>query len=299
MSNRNDYNYYKNEYGKYKANYYSPGSEEYKRRQSGSRKQKAARFFRAFLVFIVIAAVVVGLVMGIIKLSAVIHGRINSEDETTTAPTLTTTEKVTEKESGKFKKGTECIVKTEEGTGVNLRNKPTYDVAGYQLISDGEKVVIAEISEDGEWCKTSNFSKNGWLNLKYLQIVEEETTTKKAEEESTTEKKTEKETTTKKPESTTEPKTVTDGSIKSYDDAVKAFKDKGSGAVMNCKISSSSNVFATSRPDSESVKILLLVPGEQIKVVAVEGSYSKIVKAGYENSVTWVPNDCLAFVSWG
>lgn len=298
MSNRNDYNYYKNEYGKYKANYYSPGSEEYKRRQSGSRKQKAARFFRAFVVFIVIAAVVVGLIMGIIKLSSVIHDRINENNKTTTTSTQTTTEKVTEKESGKYKKGTVCVVKTEEGTGVNLRSKPTYDVAGYQLIPDGEKVVIAEISKDGEWCKTSNFSKDGWLNLKYLKIVEESTTSK-TEEENTTEKKTEKETTTKAPESTTEAKTETDGSIKSYDDAIKAFKEKGNGAVMYCKISSSSNVFATSAPNSSSVNILLLVPGEQIKVVAVDGAYSKIVKSGFESSITWVPNDCLSFVSWG
>lgn len=298
MANRNDYNYYKNEYGKYKANYYSPGSEEYKKRQSGSRKQKTARFFRAFFVFIVIAAVVVGLIFGIIKLSAIIHGRINGPEETTTSSVETTTENSTKKNDSKYKKGTECIVKTEEGTGVNLRNKPTYDVAGYQLISDGEKIVIAEISEDGEWCKTSNFDKNGWLNLKYLQIVEEESTTKKTEEK-TTEKVTEKETTTKKPESTTEDKTQPDGSIKTYADAVKAFKEKGNGAVMNCKISSGSNVFATSRPDSDSVKILLLVPGEQIKVVAVEGDYSKVVKKGYESSITWVPNDCLSFVSWG
>ncbi len=298
MANRNDYNYYKNEYGKYKANYYSPGSEEYKKRQSGSRKQKAARFFRAFFVFIVIAAVVVGLIFGIIKLSSIIHDRINDPDETTTSSVETTTEKTTDKNDSKYKKGMECVVKTEEGTGVNLRSKPTYDVAGYQLVSDGEKVIIAEISKDGEWCKTSNFDKDGWLNLKYLQIIEEESTTKKTEEK-TTEKVTEKETTTKKPESTTEDKTQTDGSIKSYADAVKAFKEKGNGAVMNCKISGSSNVFATSRPDSSSVKILLLVPGEQIKVVAVEGDYSKVVKQGYESSVTWVPNACLSFVSWG
>lgn len=297
MANRNDYNYYKNEYGKYKANYYSPGSEEYKKRQSGSRKQKAARFFRAFVVFFVIAAVVVGLIFGIIKLSSIIHNIINDPAETTSS-VETTTEKITEKNDSKYKKGMECIVKTEEGTGVNLRNKPTYDVAGYQLIPDGEKIIIAEISEDGEWCKTSNFDKNGWLNLKYLQIAEEESTTEKVEEE-TTEKVTEKETTTKKPEPTTEGKTQTDGSIKTYADAVKVFKEKGNGAVMNCKISSNSNVFATSRPDSESVKILLLVPGEQIKVTAVEGEYSKIVKKGYENSVTWVPNDSLTFVSWG
>ena len=68
---------------------------------------------------------------------------------------------------------------------------------------------------------------------------------------------------------------------------------------MNCKIIGNNNVFATSGPDASSVKILLLVPGEQIKVVAVSGNYSKIVKSGYESSVTWVPNDCLAFVSWG
>lgn len=298
MANRNDYNYYKNEYGKYKANYYSPGSEEYKKRQSGSRKQKAARFFRAFFVFIVIAAIVIGIVFGIIKLSAVIRGRTG--DETTTVPTTEVTTVPDKKENDtKYKKGTKCVVKTEEGTGVNLRSKPTYDVAGYQLIADGETIVIAEISEDGKWCKTSNFDKDGWLNLKYLQIVKEAESTTKKTEEKTTEKPTEKETTTKKPESTTEGKTQIDGSITSYADAVKAFKEKGSGTVMNCKIVGSGNVFATYSADPSSAKILLLVPGEQIKVVAVEGNYSKIVKKGYESSSTWVPNENLSFVSWG
>ena len=296
MSNRNDYNYYKNEYGKYKANYYSPGSEEYKKRQNSSRKQKAARLFRAFIVFILIAAIVVGIVFGIMKLSEVIRDN-NVEETTTQSTTEVTTLSDKDKTEQKYKKGTECIVKTEEGTGVNLRSKPTYDVAGYQLLSDGEKVIIGEISEDGKWCKTSNFDKNGWVNLKYLVIVEneKETTT----EEKTTEKPTEKETTTKKPETTKEDKTQVDSSISSYNDAVKAFKEKGEGAVMNCKIIGNNNVFATSGPDASSVKILLLVPGEQIKVVAVSGNYSKIVKSGYESSVTWVPNDCLAFVSWG
>ncbi len=294
MANRNDYNYYKNEYGKYKANYYSPGSEEYKKRQSGSRKQKAARFFRAFFVFIVIAAIVIGLVFGIIKLSAIIRDR-TKEPSTVTTTEVTTLDDESKESESKYKKGTKCVVKTEEGTGVNLRSKPTYDVAGYQLVADGETVVIAEISKDGKWCKTSNFDKDGWLNLKYLQIVkEEESTTKKTEE-----KTTEKETTTKKPETTTEGKTQSDSSIKSYADAVKAFKEKGNGAVMNCKIIGNGNVFATYSADPSSARILLLVPGEQIKVVAVQGDYSKIVKKGYESSSTWVPNENLSFVSWG
>lgn len=297
MANRNDYNYYKNEYGKYKANYYSPGSEEYKKRESGSRKQKTARFFRGFLVFVVIAAIVVGLIFGIIKLSAIIHGRITGgENETTTSSVETTTENKPDKDDSKFKKGTKCVVKTEEGTGVNLRNKPTYDVAGYQLVADGEEIIVAEVSEDGEWCKTSNFSKNGWLNVKYLRIVEDETVTEEATDEETTKPE---ETTEKPTEKPTEGKTETDGSIKNYADAVKAFKEKGEGTVMYCKISGSNNVFATSGPDANSVKILLLLPGEQIKVVAVNGEYSKIVKTGYESSITWVPNDCLTFVSWG
>lgn len=308
MSNRNEYNYYKNEYGKYKANYYSPGSEEYKKRQSGSRKQKAARILRAFVVFVIIAAIVVGIVFGIIKLSAVINDRIGSK-ETTTVPTteVTTLPKKEESNDNKFKKGTKCIVKTEEGTGVNLRSKPTYDVAGYQLVVDGETVIIDEISEDGKWCKTSNFDKDGWLNLKYLQIVTEENTTKNTEETTTekatekpTEKPTEKETTTEKPtEKPTEGKTQTDNSIKTYADAVKAFKEKGNGAVMNCKIVGSGSVYAVSAPSESAVKILVLFPGESIRVVAVDGEYSKIVKTGYESAVTWVPNANLSFVSWG
>lgn len=306
MANRNEYNYYKNEYGKYKANYYSPGSEEYKKRQSGSRKQKAARILRAFVVFVIIAAIVIGIVFGIIKLSAVINDRIGNK-ETTTIPTTEVTTLPQKEESTEtgFRKGTKCIVKTEEGTGINLRSKPTYDVAGYQLVVDGETVIIDEISEDGKWCKTSNFDKDGWLNLKYLQIVTEENTTETEEvttekvTEKPTEKPTEKETTTKKPETTTEGKTPTDSSITSYADAVKAFKEKGSGAVMNCKIAGSGSVYAVSAPNASAVKILVLFPGESVRVVAVDGEYSKIVKAGYESAVTWVPNANLSFVSWG
>lgn len=307
MSNRNDYNYYKNEYGKYKANYYSPGSEEYKKRQSGSRKQKAARILRAFVVFVIIAAIVVGVVFGIVKLSAVINDRIGNK-ETTTVPTteITTLPNKDESSDSEFKKGTKCIVKTEEGTGVNLRSKPTYDVAGYQLVIDGETVIIDEISEDGKWCKTSNFDKNGWLNLKYLQIVKNEETTEKQEETTTeketekaTEKPTEKETTTKKPEPPTESKTQLDNSITSYSDAVKAFKEKGNGTVMNCKITGSGSVYALGSPDASGVKILVLFPGESVRVVAVNGEYSKIIKSGYESSITWVPNSNLSFVSWG
>ena len=303
MSNRNDYNYYKNEYGKYKANYYSPGSEEYKKRQSGSRKQKAARILRAFVVFVIIAAIVVGIVFGIVKLSAVINDRIGNK-ETTTVPTTETTTLPDKEESSdsEFKKGTKCIVKTEEGTGVNLRSKPTYDVAGYQLVIDGETVIIDEISEDGKWCKTSNFDKNGWLNLKYLQIVTEESTTEAAEETTTekaTEKPTETETTTKKPESSTESKTQLDNSITSYADAVKAFNEKGNGAIMNCKITGNGSVYALGSPDASGVKILVLFPGESVRVVAVNGEYSKIIKSGYESSITWVANSNLAFVSWG
>lgn len=295
MANRNDYNYYKNEYGKYKANYYSPGSEEYKKRQSSSRKQKAARFFRAFFVFLIIAAVVVGLVFGIIKLSSVI--RENIGNNTTVPTTETTTVADTTKENdSKYKKGTKCVVKTEEGTGVNLRSKPTYDVAGYQLVADGETIVIAEISEDGKWCKTSNFDNDGWLNLKYLQIADEKETTTKKPVETTTEKPTEKETTTKKPETTTEPKTQTDSDIKSYADAVEAFKSKGSGTVMNCKVVGSGNIFATYTSDPSSARILLLLSGDRVQVTEVSGSYSKIIKDGYK---AWVANENLSFVSWG
>ncbi len=304
MANRNDYNYYKNEYGKYKDNYYSPGSEEYKKRKSGSRKQKAARFFRAFVVFLIISCVVVALVFGIIKLSSVIREKAQANKGETTTEVTTIAENTTE--GSKYKKGTKCIVKTDEGTGINLRHEPTYDVSGYRFIEDGTIVIIEEVSEDGEWAKTSNFDQNGWLYLKYLQIVEDKT---EKEETTKAEKTTEKEKTTKpektteekttKPEKTTEGKTQTDSSISSYADAVKAFKEKGSGTVMNCKIKGSGSIYATYSPNPSSTKILYLVPGESVKVVKVEGDYSKIVKKGYESSSTWVPNENLSFVSWG
>lgn len=302
MSNKNDYNYYKNEYGKYKANYYSPGSEEYKKRQSDSRKQKIARILRAVVVFIVIAAIVIGAVFGIMKLTDALRNKIDENKTTVPTTEVTTVKDIEEENDSEFKKGTKCIVKTEEGTGINLRSKPTYDVAGYQLVVDGETVVIAEISEDGKWCKTSNFDKNGWLNLKYLQLVtDEESTTEKIEETTTekaTEKPTEKETTTKKPE-TTEGLTQIDSSITSYSDAIKAFNEKGGNAVMNCKITGNGSVFAVSGPSASAVNILVLFPGENVRVVAVNGDYSKIVKTGYESCVTWVPNSNLSFVSWG
>lgn len=297
MANRNDYNYYKNEYGKYKANYYSPGSEEYKKRQSGSRKQKAARIFRAFFVFMIIAALVIGVVWGIVKLASSIHEKA-SENTTVSTTVESTTEKeikTTAPGAAKYKKGTKCVVKTEEGTGVNLRSKPSYDVKGYQLVEDGTEVVIEKLSSDGNWCKTSNFENNGWLNLKYLEVVEKESETKKVTEK-TTEKQTKKETTTKKPETTTEPKTQSDGSIKSYSDAVKAFEAKGSGTVMNCKIVGSGNIYATYTADPSSARILLLLSGDRVQVIEVNGSYSKIIKDGYK---AWVANDNLSFVSWG
>ncbi len=302
MANRNDYNYYKNEYGKYKANYYSPGSEEYKKRESGSRKQKAARFFRAFFVFLVIAAIVVGLVFGIIKLSSAIRERTTDKETTTQSSTLANKEDETKSES-KYKKGTVCVVKTEEGTGVNLRTKPTYDVAGYQLVSDGEKIVISELSEDGQWCKTSNFDKNGWLNLKYLKVVEENTT-KQAEkttaEKTTIAEKTTVEKTTKE-EKTTEGKTETDSSINSYADAVKAFKEKGNGAVMNCKIVCNGHCFAKGGPSDSAANILYLINGQSVRVTEVSGDYSKVSSTvnGVSYSGQWVKNENLAFVSWG
>lgn len=301
MANRNDYNYYKNEYGKYKDNYYSPGTEEYKKRKNNSMKQKAARFLRAFVVFLIISCVVVALVFGIIKLSSVIRDKIGSDEPETATHATTIQEETTDAANNSpYKKGTECIVKTPEGTGVYLRQKPTYDVSGYQLVEDGKTVIIKEISEDGEWAKTSNFSENGWLYLKYLEIVDKEDTTEADTTKETTTKveKTEKETTTKA-EKTTENKTQLDSSVTSYADAIVAFKEKGSGTVMNCKIVGSGAIYATSKPADGSTKILYLVPGESVKVVKVEGGYSKIVKSGFESSVTWVSNENLSFVSWG
>lgn len=304
MANKNDYNYYKNEYGKYKEAYYSPGSEKYKKSKSSATKQQIGRFFRAFFVFLIISSVVVGIVFGIIKLSAYIRDKADNKPETTTE--ITTDAGNTTNKDDQNGSALEYIVKTESGNGIYMRNKPTYDVKGFTLIKDGESIIVAEISDDGEWAKTANFEKNGWVNIKYLVSAEEsETEAKTTEKETTTEKEktteketTKKETTTKK-ESTTEGKTQTDTNITSYADAVKAFKEKGSGAVMNCKIVGSGNLYAYSKPDVNSAKILWLESGESVKVVRVDGEYSKIVKLGFESSVTWVPNENLTFVSWG
>lgn len=299
MANRNDYNYYKNEYGKYKDNYYSPGSEAYKKRKISSAKQKAGKILRAIIVFILIAAVVVGVVFGIIKLTGLIRNKVAKEESTTIAQILdgevtsgvieestTAPDAVTD-----VKIGSTCTVKTNDGDGVYLRSGPANDAKAFDLINDGEKFVVAEISEDGEWCKSSNFSINGWVKVKYLIPVSaenkpEETTTQVPEE-----------TTTKKPEPTTEPSTELDADIKSYADAIKAFKSKGNGTVMNCKVIGSGTIYATANPDKTSARILYLVPGDDIKVIAVNDSFSKVKsKEGY---VAWVPNENLTFVSWG
>ncbi len=292
MANKNDYNYYKNEYGKYKETYYSPGSEDYKKRQSNSRKQKAGRFFRAFFVFLIIAAIVVGIVFGIIKLSGAIKDR--TADETTTI-TTTSPNETTVKDS-KFKKGVMCKVKTKDGTGVNLRNEPTYDVDGFKLLKDGTEIEVAELSKDGEWIKTSNLKSNGWVNVKYLEVVEKET------EETTTEKPTETESTTNKPvDETTEGATTPDGSIKTYADAVKAFKAKGDGAVMNCKVVCKGSCFAKANASADSANILYLINGQSVKVTAVSGDFSRIIVTinGTEYKGQWVANENLSFVSWG
>ncbi len=213
MANRNDYNYYKNEYGKYKESYYSPGSEEYKKRRNNSLKQKIARYARAAVVFLAIVAVVVGLVFGIMAITKNVIG--DKKPETTTIPPVEST----------------------------------------------------TVSEE----KTT-----------------EEVTTE--EPEVTTE-----EPTTAKPEVTTEGSTQTDNSITSYADAMKAFKEKGNGAVMNCEIVGSGVVYAMSKPDASSTKLLYLVAGNAVKVIDISGSYSKVKALGYEG---WVPNENLTFVSW-
>lgn len=301
MANRNDYNYYKNEYGKYKDNYYSPGSEAYKKRKIGSAKQKFGRIFRAFCVFVLIAAIIVGLVFGIIKLSSFI--RLKSAEEKTDVPSTTISETTTAKkeesttkkadDGNKYKPGTKCVVKTQDGTGINLRKEPKQDLPGFRLLMDGETVVIDKLSSDGKWVKTANLDENGWVNLKYLQIVGEE------KEESTTkapETTTEEEKTTKPAETTTEAPTQTDSDISSYDDAVKAFSSKPAGTVMNCKIKSSDVIFARANPDTTSTQILYLMSGDSVQVIGVSGSYSKVRNAYGEG---WVPNANLTFVSWG
>ncbi|MBE6782807.1 MAG: hypothetical protein E7536_02195 [Ruminococcaceae bacterium] len=298
MANRNDYNYYKNEYGKYKDNYYSPGSEAYKKRKIGSAKQKFGRIFRAFCVFVIIAAVVVGLVFGIIKLSSFI--RLKSAEKETEAPSTTITESNTVKEESttkkaenevKFKPGTKCVVKTQDGTGINLRKEPKQDLPGFRLLMDGETVVIDKLSSDGKWCKTANLDENGWVNLKYLQVVGQEESTTGAPETTT-----EAETTTKPEEATTEAPTQVDTDISNYAEAVEAFKSKPAGTVMNCKIKSSDVIFARANPDTTSTQILYLMSGDSVQVIGVSGSYSKVRNAYGEG---WVPNENLTFVSWG
>ena len=300
MANRNDYNYYKNEYGKYKDNYYSPGSEAYKKRKISSTKQKAGKIFRAIIVFILIAAIVVGIVFGIIKLTGLIRNKASNEEPTTITHILegeSTSAKNEESTTAPntvadVKVGSECKIKTNDGNGVYLRSGPANDAKAFSLIADGETFIVAEISEDGSWCKSSNFSINGWVNVKFLlpvseEIKPQETTTKPPEE------------TTKKPEPTREPTTQLDGDIKSYADAVKAFKAKGNGAVMNCKIVSKSTIYATATTDPSSARLLYLESGYSVKVIKVDGGYSQVTVQGFENAPAWVPNENLTFVSWG
>ncbi len=305
---KNDFNYYKNEYGKYKDTYYTPGNEDSKKKNSERNRKSISRFLRAFFVFIIIFAIIAGAVYGIIKLSSKINFSSNKNEETTTVAEKTTSakkEKTTKEQKSEtniaeLKVGSVGVIKTKEGNGIYLRNTPSYDVTGFTHISDGTKIKISEISDDGSWCKTSNFDINGWVNVKYVTVdgapvVEEKETTTKSEKTTVKEKTTKEKTTAEK---TTEIKTdVTkqDSQITNYNDAMKEFSSKPAGTKMNCKIVSNGTVFGKASPDENAGNIVYLVNGDSVVVTEVGKSFSKVFKY---NAYSWVPNSALTFVSW-
>lgn len=160
-------------------------------------------------------------------------------------------------------------------------------------VTDESDFTLEYVNEESESEETTKSSE-----------AKNETTTKKtATTKSTTKKETTKQTTAKKEKTTTEIEIITEvvtrHGFDSYEDAVEAFNNKGSGTVMNCESVGESNIYAYSQPNDTSAKIFWLSPGERLKVVEVKDGYSRVLYQGFENSVTWVPNENLSFVSWG
>lgn len=300
MANKNDYNYYKSEYSKFKQNNYVPANNF--NNNNNDKGKSLKRFIRAFLVFFVTFGIIAAAVFGGIKLYKSIAEKEKTvpttvvEETTTEKANETTTEKPTETTtqeptttapettasapSGKVTAGTTAYVKTPDGSGVYLRYNPTYGEWGYAHLSDGTRVDVSEISSDGLWAKSSNFDINGWVYMKYLVTSADSSATA---------------------EGTTAAAKSTSGSNAenlSFGDALTIFgNDTSRNLYMNCKINSTSNVNGIANYQNPDSKVIATFSnGQEVPIYSVRSGYGKTRVNGVE---TWIPTQYLDFVSWG
>lgn len=303
MANNNNYNYYKSEYGKFKENYYTPGNNNKNNKNKSNKSVK--RFFRAFLVFLITFSIIAAVIFGGYKLFKMISA--NKEDETTVVTTTqkaeekitfeekttiektteekTTAEKTTEEKTTENKISSSGIsagavgyIKTSSGDGIFLRHNPTYDEAGFTPLKDGTKIVIAKISDDGKWAKTSNFDINGWVYLDYVDGLAT-TASVKTDANSINSK------------GTTYPNNI------SFDDALGYFeKDTSHNVYLNCKISGS-DVKGIANYQNPSSKVVKTFSNNQsVAIYSVREGYGK---TRVNDKEVWIPTSNLEFVSWG
>lgn len=303
MAGNNDYNYYKSEYGKFKDNYYKPGNNNRKR---GSGGKNFKRFIRAFFVFLVTFGIVAVAIFGGVRLYKNLSAK--KQEETTVATTVkdnenqpqtstkaekesttkekttaeTTTKKAEEKttkssekttvsSSGKIVAGSVGYVSTSTGEPIYLRHNPTYNEAGYAPLTNGTEVVISEISQDGQWGKTSNFDIDGWVNLSYISVAASSSS------------------------SSSSPSKSSDNL--SFGQALTIFgNDTSQNLYMNCKINSSSVKGIADYKDSSSKVITTFSNGQNVPIYSVRNGYGK---TRVNNVETWIPTQYLDFVSWG
>ena len=298
-NNNKDYNYYKSEYGKFKNNYYSPGvlnNSDKKKKNNGGKK-----FLKVMIIFIIVFGIIALLAFGGMKIYKVVsENRGEKESSTafttvaTTVAETTTSEATTEEKTTKAPSTTkssqdkitansEGYISTPSGDSVYLRHNPTYDEYGYAPLTVGTKVVICEISEDGEWGKTSNFDINGWIYLKYVTLSSP-----------SGEKTTSKPVSTEKSDSSKFKTGIT------FDEALEIFMaDTEKNHYMICTVSSDTGsvygVYDYNKPDKD--RMGQYMNGQSVNVYEVRYDYARISQKGLPN--IWIPTSCLVFDSWG
>ena len=306
----NDYNYYKSEYGKFKSNYYTPGNNN-KNNRNG-RNSGFKKFIRAFLVFLIAFAILASLIFGGVKIYQSIKNKSEqgtdkptttvsqtdpekttkpqktTEKETTTKAPETTTKKPVETTTkqdtsinNKPYVGAIGYIDTDDNSGVFLRTSPTYDISGYAPLIDGTQVVLAEISEDGKWGKTSNFDINGWIYLDYFVMTSTASST------------------TASSSSSSSSSTSSSGDL-TFGQALEIFGNSTEkNLFMNCVIVSSGAVSGVADYANASSGVnSTFSNGDKVEIYSVRDGYGK-TRIGNGDIVTWIPTSYLDFVSWG
>lgn len=325
----NDYNYYKNEYSKYKNNYYSPSTQKKHFDNSKRKKIMRKRFFRAFLVFFIIFAVIAALVFGGIKMysyfkdkkpddtlttiattvekttvetTTIVDETTTVEESTTEVEETTTTESTTKTTTksntqniisiGSHQTNTAYYLDTDSGVCVNLRVGPNTSAPVLRLLVENTKVVFSKFSDDKKWGYTSNLPVNGWIALEFARY-------KNAGDNSSSNTNTNNKTTTYYAP-TTSLKYYSNSyaqNTPSFNDALAIFgADKSNNLYLNCKVSTSTKIIGRDVPSDTAKQIATFSNGTSLKIYSVRYGYGRTRVNGKD---VWLPTSCLQFVSWG